>query len=574
MNTVETLMYEWKDIPWRELEKVVFKLQKRIYKASSRGDVKSVHRLQKLLMKSWGARCLAVRRVTQENKGKKTAGVDGIKSLKPAQRLKLVQELVVSDKASPTRRVWIPKPGKDEKRPLGIPTIKDRAIQALAKMTMEPQWEAKFESNSYGFRPGRSCHDAREAIFNSIRHKSKFVLDADLNKCFDFIDHQKLLQKLETFPSMRRQIKAWLKSGVMDGLEFNPTERGTPQGNAISPLLANIALHGLEEELKKAAEKFNIKNKNGTQVAKRDKRNALSIIRYADDFVVLHENLEVLKTIKTMAQKWLINMGLELNTKKTRIVHTLKTIGCYQPGFDFLGFNIRQFKVGKYTSGKNSKGKLLGFKTIITPSKYCQENHRKELRIAIKKSKGLKQSDLIAKLNPIIRGWTNYFSTEVSKKVFDEMAHFTFWRLMFWTRRRHRNKGRKWSKTKYFHEIDGRSRVFAIKNGEEYYRLINHADTKIVRHVKVKDNASPYNGDLKYWGTRMGKNPLLPKKVAKLLFEQKGICKHCGLYFREEDVMEVDHIIPRSKGGRNTYENLQLLHVHCHDEKTRIDDAL
>ena len=198
---------EWKEIPWKKLEKRIYKLQKRIYKASSRGDVKAVRRLQKTLMRSWAAKCLAVRRVSQDNQGKKTAGIDGVKSLTPVQRLKLVNKLKLSQKkAKPTRRVWIPKPGTEEKRPLGIPTMDDRAKQALAKLALEPEWEARFEPNSYGFRPGRSCQDAVEAIYTAINKKAKYVLDADIAKCFDRINHEALLEKVNTFPTLRRQI--------------------------------------------------------------------------------------------------------------------------------------------------------------------------------------------------------------------------------------------------------------------------------------------------------------------------------------------------------------------------------
>lgn len=221
---------QWNQINWKKLEKRVFKLQKRIYRASERGDLKAVRRLQKTLLHSWSAKCLAVRRVTQDNLGKKTAGVDGVKSLTPKQRIDLVGQLKLTRKAKPTRRVWIPKPGTEEKRPLGIPVMKDRAIQALVKLALEPEWEARFESNSYGFRPGRSCHDAIEAIFNAIRYKPKFVLDADISKCFDRINHPELLRKINTFPAMHRQIKAWLKAGVMDNGIFEETEKGTPQG--------------------------------------------------------------------------------------------------------------------------------------------------------------------------------------------------------------------------------------------------------------------------------------------------------------------------------------------------------
>ncbi len=223
-------MMEWKDLPWRRLELRVFKLQKRIFKASQRGDVKTVRQLQKTLMRSWSSKYLAVRRVTQDNQGKKTAGVDGIKSLKPEQRLELIGKLALSQKAKPTRRVWIPKPGTEEKRPLGIPTMTDRALQALVKQALEPEWEARFEPNSYGFRPGRSAHDAIAAIFDGISRKGKYVLDADISKCFDRINHEVLLAKLKTFPTLRRQIKSWRKSGVLDGKTLFPTQEGTPQG--------------------------------------------------------------------------------------------------------------------------------------------------------------------------------------------------------------------------------------------------------------------------------------------------------------------------------------------------------
>jgi len=235
MNTAATSVYEWKDLDWRAIERRVFKLQTRIYRAAGRGDVTLVHRLQRLLMASWSAKCLAVRRVTQDNRGKKTAGVDGVKSLTPERRLYLAQQLQVIPTARPTRRVWIPKPGTTERRGLGIPTLFDRARQALAKLALEPEWEAHFEPNSYGFRPGRSAHDAMEAIFSYLYRKPKFVLDADLAKCFDRIDHRALLAKLHTSPRLRRAVKAWLKAGIMEGVELTPTIRGTPQGGVTTP---------------------------------------------------------------------------------------------------------------------------------------------------------------------------------------------------------------------------------------------------------------------------------------------------------------------------------------------------
>jgi RNA-directed DNA polymerase len=270
-------MYRWEQLPWETIERRVFKLQKRIYQASQRGDVKTVHQLQKLLVKSWSAKCLAVRRVTQDNQGKKTAGVDGVKSLNPKQRMILVRELKLIPNAKPVRRVWIPKPGTEGKRGLGIPVMYDRALQALVKLALEPEWEAKFEPNSYGFRPGRSCHDAMKAIWIGINKLDKYVLDADIAKCFDRINHQALLNKLSTTPTLRHVIKAWLKAGVMENETLFPTEEGSPQDGVISPLLANIALHGLE-----ATVRDGFPGKKMIQGKRIDNWKPL-VIRYADD---------------------------------------------------------------------------------------------------------------------------------------------------------------------------------------------------------------------------------------------------------------------------------------------------
>jgi RNA-directed DNA polymerase len=388
---------EWAALPWRKLERHLYRLQKRIFKASERGDLKTVHQLQKLVLKSRSARLLAVRRVTQDNQGKKTAGIDGVKSVQPTGRFAMVEAIhpkrMSKRKPKPLRRVWMPKPGKTEQRPLGIPAMVDRACQALAKAALEPQWEALFEANSYGFRPGRGAHDAVGAIFNNIRLKSKYVLDADIKGCFDNIDHQALLGKLRTYPAMRRLVKGWLKAGVMEALELSPTKAGTPQGGVVSPLLANIALYGMEAALLKAY--------IGENKAPSAQRGAPQLIRYADDFVVLHaQETEVIKAQQIIAT-WLKGIGLELKPSKTRLSHTLKD---YQGnvGFNFLGFTIRQFPVGKTHTGK---GKPSGFKTIITPSKEGIQRHVQELRKIVQKSQSLPQEELIDQLNPVIHGW-------------------------------------------------------------------------------------------------------------------------------------------------------------------------
>jgi RNA-directed DNA polymerase len=276
---------EWKNIPWHKLERKVYKLQKRIYTASERGETLKGRKLQKLMIKSRAAKLLAVRRITQENKGKKTAGVDGVKALSPRQRLELAKNLRIDGKAMPTLRVWIDKPGRDEKRPLGIPVMRDRAKQKLVELALDPEWEARFEPNSYGFRKGRSCPDAIDAINSSIQKMPKWVLDADIAKCFDRINHEALLTKLNTMPHLRRQIKAWLRCGVLDGMKYFDTIEGTPQGGVISPLLANVALHGMENLINQVLGGGYYISPQGKR--KRYTSNTVRLIRYADDFVIL-----------------------------------------------------------------------------------------------------------------------------------------------------------------------------------------------------------------------------------------------------------------------------------------------
>lgn len=550
LNTVE-----WNRLNWRKIQKVVFKLQKRIYRAYISGDVRKGRRLQKTLIKSYYNRLLAVRKVTQDNQGKKTAGVDRIKSLTPKQRFELANNIKLGDKSKPIKRVWIPKPGRKEKRPLGIPVMRDRAAQALAKAALEPEWEAKFERNSLGFRPGRSAHDAIEAIFNHIRYKPKYVLDADISKCFDRINHQKLLSKLETFPKLRKQIRAWLKAEIIDYVEHErtPNQQGTPQGGVISPLLSNIALHGLENRIKQT---WGLKE--------------AAVIRYADDFVVIHHDIKKVQKCQTIISEWLKEYDLELNTEKTQIVHTLNELEGKRPGFDFLGFNIRQYKAGKCNSGKNTKGKSLGFKTIIKPSGKSVKKHYQKISETIDRYKPAPQAVLINQLNPIIRGWCNYYKTVCSKETFTKIHHLAHQKLRRWADSRHPNKNKHWVTEKYWKTIDNDNWVFKTSD-EKGDMLYKHYKTPIVRHTKVQNIESPYNGDTLYWGERMRNHPELKKSLAELLQKQKGRCNWCGLNFQEDDRFEKDHIQPVKAGGKNNQENLQLLHKHCHDEKTKGD---
>jgi len=435
MNTTLKPMYDWLHIPWTKVLRDVFKLQKRIYQASLRGDKRTVRKLQRLLIKSWYGRLLAVRRVTQDNQGKKTPGIDGVVILDPKRKFTLAQTIHLHGKSQPVKRVYIPKPGnKQEKRPLGIPVIRERAEQAVVKLALEPEWEAKFEAKSYGFRPGRGAHDAVEAIFNSVIIP-KFVLDADISKCFDRINHEQLLNKLDTFPLVRRRIKGWLKAGVMDGGVFSSSDSGTPQGGICSPLLANVALHGLETEIEAAFPKQ--KSVKGQRIYWKPQ-----VIRYADDFVILHRDAPSVEIARELTETWLEKMGLELKPEKTKSAHTLNYLKQEKPGFDFLGFTIRQFPLGRKSAPEDDSPQR--FKTLIKPSQMGIKRHVDKIRTIIRKHRSSNQGRLIYELNPVIRGWCNYYSTVVSKKVFGKIENVVFQMLWSWAKRRHPEKSRHW----------------------------------------------------------------------------------------------------------------------------------
>ena len=566
---------EWNTINWAKVQRKVFKLQKRIFQAVKSGNKVKAKKLQKLLLKSHYAKLLAIRKVTQDNQGKKTAGVDGKKALHPNQRIKLVKELTLKGyKAKALRRVWIPNHRRDEKRGLGIPTMKDRVMQALVKSALEPYWEAQFEGTSYGFRPGRSAHDAITRIYTAINKKARYVLDADIAKCFDKINHDYLLSKVDCPHNIKRIIKQWLECGVMDKGILEETDSGTPQGGVISPLLANIALHGMIKDTENHFPRT--KRKEDGSLHREYKPN---IIRYADDFVVLHEDYDVILQCKTLIAQWLEKVGLELKPEKTSIRHTLKSIEhdgkTIDPGFDFLGFNIRSYPVGKHHSGKtggNSKwgieSKAIGFKTLIKPSKKKILAHHEAIKEVVKANKKAPQEVLIARLNPIIRGWCNYYRTVTSRETFSSEDSILWNTLRAWTVNRKKKETPLYDALKKYFSY-GKQGKWTFQTRE--YVLYHHTETEIKRHTLVKPESSPYDGNWTYWSKRRGTYTGTPARVAKLLKKQKGICPQCKQHFTPEDLIEVDHIIPKSKGGKDTYNNLQALHRHCHDAKSKND---
>lgn len=455
----------WRTIDWVSCEKKVRKLQVRIVEALKANRIGRVKALQRILINSFSAKALAVRQVTS-NKGGSTAGVDKVTWLTNTERYNAISSLKTRGyKPKPLRRVFIPKKN-GKMRPLGIPTIKDRAMQALFLMAVEPVAETLADGNSYGFRKYRSCADAIDQIHRCLCNKrsAQWVLEGDIKGCFDHISHKWLQRNVIMDTEMLRK---WLKAGVIEKNVFHITDEGTPQGGIISPTLANVTLDGME----KLVAKYSTRKENGKTFS-----NKVNLVRYADDFIVTGDTKEVLEKIKAELVVFLRERGLELSEEKTLITHI-------KDGFDFLGFNIR-----KYGNGM----------LLIKPSKKSQRKFAEATHEVIYGMRSAKQEDVIGKLNPKITGWSNYFRYVSSKVVFSNLDHIIFLQLKRWAIRRHHNKSLKWIADKYWQHDGKRGWIFGIKcknkKGKETIFRLNHlADTPILRYTKVRSEANPFD---------------------------------------------------------------------------------
>lgn len=495
----------WDATQWRTVEDNVGRLRQRIFAASRAGDLKKVRNLQKLMLRSRSNALVSVRRVTELNAGRKTAGVDGRVVVSADQKTDLVnwaQHQAKPWSPRPVKRVYVPK-SNGRRRPLGIPVIADRCLQAVAVNALEPEWEARFEPKSYGFRPGRGCHDAIVAIHTTVSRtdaKRLWVLDADLAAAFDRLDHDHIRQSLGSFPG-RGVVRQWLKAGVVENGRFASTEEGAPQGGVISPLLLNIALHGMETA---AGVRYHV---TGTRAGK-TKENGPVVVRYADDLLALCHSREQAEQVKARLAEWLAPRGLVFNEDKTRITHL-------DQGVDFLGFTIRRF----------SNGKLL-----TKPSNDALRRIRTRLSTEMRKLRGANADTVIAKLNPIITGWAAYYRIGVSKRAFGALdAHV--WRLAYkWASFSHANKSVRWVIARYFGMFNpGRRDKWVFGSRDTGFYLRKFAWTPIVRHRMVAGTASPDDPSLTdYWTRRRRRNqPPMGTTTLRLLRVQQGRCPLC-----------------------------------------------
>jgi RNA-directed DNA polymerase len=552
----------WDTIDWRAQEGQVRRLRQRIFKASQEGDLAKVRSLQKLMLRSRANTLTSVRQVTQRNAGRRTAGIDGEVALTSEARAQVavrVHQTITSWQPRAVRRVYIPKASdKTKMRPLGIPVLMDRCHQARVRNALEPEWEARFEPRSYGFRPGRSCQDAIAAIYTTCKGpmaKRLWALDADLAAAFDRINHDRLLEAIGGFPA-RGMIRDWLKAGVIEaGKGFAPTEEGTPQGGVISPLLLNVALHGLEEA---AGVRYYPTGVN----AGRAMPGSPILVRYADDMVVLCHSHRQAEQVKARLAEWLAPRGLVFNEGKTGIVPL-------NQGFDFLGFNVRRYSR----------------KLLIKPGKAAIRRLRKRLATELRRLRGSNVMAVLAKLTPIIRGWAACYRGVVSSRLFSSLDHY-LWQLLYkWATWSHANKPKSWIVGRYFGKFSKfRNDRWVFGRDSDTY-LVKFSWTDIVRHVMVKGTASPDDPALAdYWAKRREKvKPPLDRYTLRLLTRQDARCPLCGDHLLTAEqppqspeqweqwwlqvtrkAIAASYLVHHGRPGSPDGDQTRLIHASCH----------
>lgn len=531
-------MKTWKDIDWTKVNLMVFDLQCKIFKASVNKSIGKVRYYQKTLVKSHEAKLIAVRKATQDNRSKKIPGIDGKLLLNHRERIKLLHNLRLDGSADPIRRVRVPS--GNVKSLLGVPTAKDRAKQALVKLALEPEWEAQFDPNSFGFRPGYSQADAKWMITRQIQGAPKYFLEAAIKVCFDNISHDYLLKKLNTTKMLENQIKHWLKAGAIDLTFSNWTEvsenrAGTPQGIVLAPLLTNIALNGMEKLLK---DNFN--------------RN-VCLIRYADAFVVFSKREEIIVKSEKLLQDFLKPIGLEFSNERSKVGHTFV-------GLDFLGFNFRNHKVSVHRGVKNTRGVKQNFKQITKPSRKAVKKHKTEIITLLRVYKSAPLPSVIEALSFKIKEWTYYYSLSQATKTFTMLDGWLWKRLWRWSVKRF--KGAKKAKKRCF-SVSGWKFGFTDEITKKKWVLKRYDQVKVRKYLKIKKGASIYDGQLEYFSKRLVLHHPLFKRLRGTLIRQNHRCAYCSVIFLPNDIIELHHV--RDKNDR-WLKKFEFVHGYCHDK--------
>ncbi|WP_027628829.1 group II intron reverse transcriptase/maturase [Ruminiclostridium cellobioparum] len=551
-SAVSPHITNWNSVNWKKINEYVKKLRQRIFRAEQLGQKRKVRKLQRLMIRSKANLLLSIKRVTQLNKGKQTAGIDGSTVLTSEDRKKLYNQIKDYDikyiRPKPVKRVYIPKKN-GKMRPLGIPIIRDRIFQNIVKNALEPQWEAKFESTSYGFRPKRSAQDAITNLYLKLHAGStrQWIFEGDFKGCFDNLNHQYIMDCIAEFPA-KYAINKWLKAGYVDNNSFCDTNVGTPQGGIVSPLLANIALHGMEEELG-VSFYYDRGHKLG--------RNSVGVIRYADDFVIICKTNKEAESMYQKLSPYLDKRGLTLAENKTKVTHISE-------GFDFLGFNLRQYK---------TKTKTV---LLIKPSKDSVKKAKQVIKAVFKQLRGNPVKDIITQLNPIIRGLGNYWSGQASKVTYRIMDRYVWIKIKKHLKILHPKKSFKWIRKRYFKpDYTGvsKDRWLLTDPHDEMTQIFKMQWIPIIRHVLIKYRNSPDDASLRdYFDGRDKKefilnNVLSRRKIAK---RSNYKCRVCNQSLVDEEPLKINYVIPKLIGGDEKYDNYELLHQSCHRQHLQL----
>lgn len=536
---------DWNSIPWRKVQRNVRRLQARIVKAIQEGRWNKAKALVYLLTHSFSGRALAIARVT-ENSGAKTPGVDGETWSTPAAKSAAFTTLRRHGyQPQPLRRVYIPK-SNGQQRPLGIPTLRDRAMQALYLLGLDPIAETHADNYSYGFRLERCCQDALEHCFLALGRPSKrcpsWVLEGDIKACFDGINHDWLLEHI---PMDKELLRRWLKAGYLEKHVFFATTEGTPQGGIISPVLANWTLDGLQGIL---AQHFD-------KPQSRQRATKVHLVRYADDFIITGTSKALLAyEVQPLVERFLSERGLELSHEKTSITHSAD-------GFNFLGQTVRRLKDGI---------------VLLKPSQQSVKTFLSKIRITIDQAGQQTAGELIQRLNQQINGWVMYHRNASSKRTFAYVDDRIYHLLRAWCRRRHPNKGWKWIKQKYFQTHGHRCWIFhgtvASKDKERPVQLMKAQAVPIRRHVLIRTAVNPYDpqwdgylANRHRW--RMEQTSTGRDRLSQLWRRQNGNCGHCTEpLLPDRSTWRVHYRTPRSQGGLKAWQNMELVHLHCHQQ--------
>lgn len=541
---------EWHNIDWKKAEEKVKVLQEKIAIATERCDMREVYKLQWILLQTFEAKAIAIRRVVT-NKGGKTFGTDRKVWNGPREYWLAIKELAAiienpnKYKASPVRRVWIPKPGSNEKRPLGIPTMIDRAVQAIYQLCVDPAVETLSDPSSFGFRRFRSTHDAITAIRSLLdkRNHPHWIVEADISKCFDRINHDFLMKNT---PICHKYIlEQWLKAGIMEEMNFVDTSEGTPQGGIMSPILCNIALNGIEKALKDA------------NPLKKGISPGVHVVRYADDMIITAKSKELALKNKEILSNFLAIRGLELNDKKTVITHI-------KDGFDFLGFNIKRAPWNPLLNKSTDQETVL----IIKPTKKGITKLMTKIRDTISINKPIEK--IIADLNPALRGWGEHKRISYhSQPIFIKLDHWIYMKMLKWVKLHKGSMRRKLSN--YLIRTSSRKWNWGLSLTQ---KIINLGEIPIIEMRPLKLDKNPYLIDnLEYFNKRREK--LIGAKFRAAVYRvHKQICPICGESLYNGENVELHHIIPRSQGGKYSIENVLPLHEICHKQFTHGNKSL